>query len=254
MPRIVADLGNSRLKLGRLDDGGTVLATMSLGLEDAERWRQAAEVLGGCPLRETRWWIASVNPPVASRLEAFLQAEGILQASWYRSAAEVPIPKDVEGAEDGGADRALLALAAVSLTPQGRPILVVSCGTAITIEAVDEQGVWRGGSIGPGLGLAARALNLMTAQLPEITLKEIPEPRGKGTIAALEAGIFWSVAGGIRELINRQSRLLPSTPDILWTGGDAPLLAPAVSGDHARLEPNLVLRGLAILSREPAQA
>ena len=126
------------------------------------------------------WWaVSTVNPPVADRLEAFFEAQGIDRVTWIRSAAEVPVPKDVEGADSGGADRALAVFGATRLIPPGRPGLVVMCGTAITVERITPTGIWQGGAIAPGLGQTARALNLMTAQLPFIEL--CPHPAGLGT-------------------------------------------------------------------------
>src|SRR5262249_59428720 len=98
----------------------------------------------------------------------FCRSHDICRVTWIRSAAEVPVPKDVEGAETGGSDRALSVFAALRLMPAGRPGLVVMCGTAITVERVTPEGVWQGGAIAPGLGLTTRALHLMTAQLPLI--------------------------------------------------------------------------------------
>ena len=46
----------------------------------------------------------------------------------------MPIRHQLEHAETAGADRALAVLAAVARHPQGGPGLVVSCGTAITVE------------------------------------------------------------------------------------------------------------------------
>jgi type III pantothenate kinase len=51
--------------------------------------------------------------------------------------------------------------------------------------------------------------------------------------------------GAIRELLTRQSATLVPTPRLLWTGGDAPLLAPAIDWEDARIVPDLVLDGLA---------
>lgn len=247
MPAIVADLGNSRLKLGRVDNERRLGMTLSLPLDDPESWRQGLTALGVASARDAAWAISSVNPPLAERLAEFLDDQGVAGARWYQAASEVPMDMDVEGAELGGADRALGVLAARSLAAPGEPVLVVSCGTAVTIESVDARGVWRGGSIGPGLGVAARALHLMTAQIPVVAIDSRPPPRGRGTIASLEAGIFWGVVGGIRELIALQSALLGDPPAVFWTGGDAPLVAPAVAGIHARLTPNLVLQGLALI-------
>ncbi len=254
MAAIVADLGNSRLKLGRVDRERRLGQTLSLPLDDPGRLLAGLGVLGVPSPESATWTISSVNPPLAERLEVFLAGQGVAQATWYRAAADVPMDMDVEGAETGGADRALGVLAARSRVERGRALMVVSCGTAVCIESVDSSGVWRGGSIGPGLGVAARALHLMTAQIPVVAIDAPPPPRGRGTVASLEAGVFWGIVGGIRELLDRQGALLGSEPAVFWTGGDAHLIAPAVAGPHARLTPNLVLEGLALLIPPAATA
>jgi type III pantothenate kinase len=151
---------------------------------------------------------------------------------------------DVEGAETGGADRALAVLAALGQMPAGSPGLVVSCGTAITIERVTASGVWQGGVIAPGLFLGARALHLLTAQLPLIQPDASAPFWGRGTLDSLAAGIFWGTIGAVRELIARQTFPEGPPPWVVWTGGDASRLAPAISGDAAVIIPDLVLRGL----------
>jgi type III pantothenate kinase len=243
--RIVADLGNSRLKWGRLEESGRLAEAIALPLDDPGAW--AAAWAGWKRLDPTgsHWAVSTVNPPGADRLDAFFRAQGIDCVTWIRSAAEVPVPKDVEGAETGGSDRALSVFAALRLMPVGRPGLVVMCGTAITVERLTAAGVWQGGAIAPGLGLTTRALHLMTAQLPLIQLTHAPPAWGRGTVASLEAGVFWGLVGAVRELLARQTEDLGRDPWVIWTGGDAALLAPEVSGKAARIEPNLILLGLA---------
>jgi type III pantothenate kinase len=63
-------------------------------------------------------------------------------------------------------------------------------------------------------------------------------------LPSLEAGVFWGTVGAIRELLARQSFERDQKPWIVWTGGDAERLARAVSGDDARIIPDLVLDGL----------
>src|SRR5581483_9486102 len=153
--------------------------------------------------------------------------------------------KDVEGADSGGSDRALAVFGATRIVPPGRPGLVVMCGTAITVERITTEGVWQGGAIAPGLGQTARALNLMTAQLPFIELSRTPPAWGRGTVDSLKAGIFWGIVGAVRELLRRQEDDLGANPWVVWTGGDAALLAPQIFGDEARISPNLILDALA---------
>lgn len=250
MTRIVADLGNSRLKWGRVGRDGRLAEAVSLPTDDPDAWLSAWEawgLSGGSPLS---WSIASVNPPLADRLAGFLAARGVESARWYRSAADVRIAHELDHAETAGADRALAVCGALAIAPPGRAGVVVSCGTAITVERVGADGTWQGGAIAPGLGPMARALRLMTAQLPEVAPPEAPDPWGRSTRPALEAGVFWGVVGAIRELTTRQAAGL-SDPWLFWTGGDAPMFARQVAWEGAEVVPHLVLEGLIRQDSEP---
>jgi type III pantothenate kinase len=243
--RIVADLGNSRLKWARMEVDGRLAPSIALPLDDPTAWDTAWNEWHRNEHEGSRWAIASVNPPVAGRLAAFLRDRGVGQVSWFENASDVPIAMDVEGAGTGGADRALAVLAALRHMPGGQPGLVVSCGTAITIERITASGVWQGGVIAPGLFLNARALHMFTAQLPLVRPDQSAPPWGRGTIASLEAGVFWGTVGSLRELLARQTFDRGASPWIVWTGGDAERLASVVSGADAWILPDLVLLGLA---------
>jgi type III pantothenate kinase len=134
--------------------------------------------------------------------------------------------------------------------PGERPGLVVSCGTAITIERVAADGTWQGGAIATGLGLSARALHLLTAQLPLVSPPPAPAAWGRSTRPAIEAGVFWGAVGTVRELLARQSEGLDD-PWLVWTGGDADRLAPCIDWGDVRVVPDLVLEGLARLAFGP---
>ncbi|WP_337174285.1 type III pantothenate kinase [Paludisphaera sp.] len=244
MPRIVADLGNSRLKWAMLDESGAPGPTVSLPLDDPTAWAVIYDAWHRNLPGASSWAVSSVNPPLARRLEAFLAERKPAEVRWIRTAAEVPVPKEVEGAETGGSDRALAVLGASRLLGAGRPILVVMCGTAITVERVTAAGVWQGGAIAMGLGLCARALHHFTAQLPLISPTLESPAWGRSTEPSLEAGVFWGTVGAVRELIDRQRPDLGDDPSVVWTGGDAPPLAAAVEGATARVVPDLVLQGL----------
>jgi type III pantothenate kinase len=248
--QIVADLGNSRLKWGRVAATGVLDETVALPLDDSEAWAQTWSrwQLDALP---SVWSISTVNPPVAQRLGDFLSERRVDGVSWYGSARDVPVLHRLEQPETAGADRALAALAATDRLPSGRAGLVVSCGTAITVERITADGVWDGGVIAPGLGLSARALHLLTAQLPLIEPCTVPVAWGRSTRPALEAGLFWGVVGAVREILARQvdDRLID--PWTIWTGGDASLVAPAVGGPEVAIIPDLVLLGLIRASSPP---
>jgi type III pantothenate kinase len=243
--QIVADLGNSRLKWARLGADGRLEPSTALPLDDPLAWDTAWSEWHKNEHERSRWAIASVNPPVAKRLAAFLRDRGVDQITWFQNAVDVPIAMEVEGADSGGADRALAVLAAVGQMLGGRPGLVVSCGTAITIERITASGVWQGGVIAPGLFLNARALHMFTAQLPLVRPNSSAPIWGRGTIPSLEAGVFWGTVGAVRELLARQTFGQGEPPWVVWTGGDAAVLAAAVGGEDSWVVPDLVLWGLA---------
>ncbi len=72
-----------------------------------------------------------------------------------------------------------------------------------------------------------------------------PSSWGRSTRPALEAGLFWGVVGAIRELLTRQAVGLTPSPWLVWTGGDASILASTIEWDGAVVVPDLVLDGLA---------
>jgi type III pantothenate kinase len=243
MPRIVADLGNSRLKWGRVAPDGLLGATVALPTDDPDAWASAWEDWGLTGTGSS-WSVASVNPPLADRLGRFLESRGVGPIRWHRAASEVLVRHNLEHPSTAGADRALAVVGALNIHQGRGPGLVVSCGTAITVERISIDGVWQGGAIAPGLGPMAKALHLLTAQLPEVAPREGPDPVGRSTIPALEAGVFWGVVGAIRELLTRQSSGLATPPWLIWTGGDAPTFARWVEWPGAEVVPHLVLEGL----------
>ncbi|MGE3821970.1 MAG: type III pantothenate kinase [Isosphaeraceae bacterium] len=245
MIHVVADLGNTRLKWGRVGPGGWVEQVVALPADDPDAWSLAWDDWVRADQGPTSWAISSVNPPAAARLATFLGDRSVASVRWYRSAADVDVAQALAHPETTGADRALAVAAAVATRPRGRPGLVVLCGTAVTVERISAEGVWQGGAIGLGLGLSARALHTLTAQLPEVTPIEMPPAWGDATRPALEAGVYWGVVGAVRELLTRQSIGLGDSPWLVWSGGDAGALSRAISWPDAQVSPDLVLLGLA---------
>ena len=124
-----------------------------------------------------------------------------------------------------GADRVANAIAAAEFYPL--PVAVVDCGTAVTLEVVDEQYRFVGGAIAPGRKLLRKALASGTAQLPEIPLSDgIPENIGCNTIDAIRFGVDAGIVGIVREWLT-VLRKKYSNLTVIITGGDAGFLIPA---------------------------
>ena len=134
--------------------------------------------------------------------------------------------------ETVGADRLAQASAAWSRT-QG-PCVVVSMGTAITIDVVNGSGEFIGGLIAPGLRLMARALHEHTALLPEVEPARRKSPIGRHTREAIQAGISFAAEGLLRAALQR------ARGRVIGTGGDAPMFRDFFD----LLVPDLALEGV----------
>ncbi len=247
--RGLADIGNSRIKLGLLRADGTIAHELALDLDERDRWHAA--------LRDTayaqpglEWAIGTVNSAGSKLFEDMVQRLGAGFIRWYRSAADVRVSHRLTAPLKTGADRALAVCAALEALPRGTAGIVILCGTAVTVESIDANGVWLGGAIAAGLRVLRRALAEGTAQLPLVGPSEFSPPcLGRDTEAAIAAGLHWGLVGAVRELIARQKAALgDSKTSILWSGGDAHWLAREIGGAAARVDDALVLRGLALQS------
>jgi type III pantothenate kinase len=145
-----------------------------------------------------------------------------------------------------GVDR-LLAMGGARAHIAHGALLVVSIGTATTIDYLDDSDQFQGGVILPGLRLMARALNSGTAQLP---LVEMDQPEalqlGLDTVAGMRAGIVHAQCGAIERLLRLAMQRSGACQCVL-SGGGARLLA-AELPFPIRLIDNLVLDGLAALA------
>ena len=142
-----------------------------------------------------------------------------------------------------GADRVAAALGARTLFP-GRNLVVVDCGTATTVTALDSAGRIHGGAIMPGVALWSEMLARRTAQLPLVTGQRSPRAVGRSPSEAIASGIHHGHVGAISHLIDRIAReAFGVRPyQILGTGGNAPRFRREKL--FTRLEPDLILHGL----------
>ena len=147
-----------------------------------------------------------------------------------------------------GADRIADAIGAVKLYPE-RNIIVADFGTATTICAISHKKEFLGGNILPGLNLSMRALEEKTAQLPSVEIVPVKTAIGRSTIESIQAGLYWSNVGMVRELVKRISDEEFSTgnPVVIGTGGFAQLFNRQKLFDE--VVPDLILKGLRELIR-----
>lgn len=216
-PDVVVDIGNSRMKWGRVPlDGYRHVA--SLPHDDPRAWdEQLAEWRTEYPVR---WAAASVNPPALSSFLIWAGGRGERVCVIDRPEL-VPIMADVDEPGRVGIDRLLNAVAARVRVPAGGPIVVIDVGSAVTVDLVDERGVFRGGAILPGPRLLAQSLHAYTAKLPDLPIHEVPniDLPGRNTRDAITAGIMAALMGGCQMLVDEYAALCSSPPSVLMAGG-----------------------------------
>lgn len=145
-----------------------------------------------------------------------------------------------------GCDRFAAAIGARTLEP-GRALVVATCGTATTVDAVSAEGRFIGGMILPGLGLMASSLARDTAQLPQVVPGDAPPPLfADNTADAIISGCLSAQAGAIERAVAAHGAQL-----CILSGGAAPYVAPTLGVPYRMLD-NIVLTGLhaAALSEE----
>jgi type III pantothenate kinase len=240
-PDVVADVGNTRIKWGRCS-ADAVVEAVSLPPDDVGAWERQAETWR-LP-RPTAWAVAGVHPARRDRFVDWLRQRGnvVMVLEDWRS---LPLAVRVSAPESVGIDRLLDAVAVNALRQRGRPAVVIDAGSAVTVDWIDETGAFAGGAILPGMSPMGKALHDNTALLPLVdTPKHVPPAvPGTTTATAIEAGVFWAVAGGVWALVAAYSRRFDASPEVFLTGGDAALLAAAKLGP-AHLVPLLTLSGL----------
>ena len=146
-----------------------------------------------------------------------------------------------------GLDRLAAVIGANHLYP-GKSSLIISGGTAITYDWVDEGGNYFGGSISPGLNMRYKALNYYTSGLPLISADEIfADKYGKDTTSAIRSGVQNGIKYELTGFINSYKKG-ENNPNIILSGGDSiffdTLLKNSIFAPCIKIEPYLVLKGI----------
>lgn len=129
--------------------------------------------------------------------------------------------------------------------------LVVSLGTAMTVDALSADGVFLGGLIVPGRAMMQQSLQLGTAHVAAIegTWQVFPQT----TANAVHSGIVAAMCGAIHMQHARLAKQSNTMPQCLVTGGDAATLLPHLDFPVEHV-PFLVLEGIDRVVKEDLEA
>lgn len=140
-----------------------------------------------------------------------------------------------------GADR--IADAAGAMHDYSLPIIIIDLGTATTLSVIDHNGVFRGGSIGPGIYTSFRAITNKAAQLKNYQLLVPERIIGTNTQDCISSGIVNGHAAMIDGMVQRIEEEAGQKYNLILTGGMASTVAPFCK-QALTVDETLILRGL----------
>ncbi|MGH2752647.1 MAG: type III pantothenate kinase [Actinomycetota bacterium] len=189
--------------------------------------------------------ICSVVPPLTQELRQMTERYFGFSAVVVEPGTRTGIAIKIDNPREVGADRIANAVAANHMFPD-EPSIVVDFGTAITVDAVSAKGEYLGGAITPGIETAAGALYQATAQIRRVELIAPSHAIGKSTIQAVQSGIVYGNASLVDGLVERLSKEVGGTANVIATGGQAHIVV-----KHCklvdRIAPDLTLVGLRLI-------
>jgi type III pantothenate kinase len=239
---LCVDIGNTNLKWARYENG--LLGSVHSLRHDSGEAQGLEAAWGGLP-RPERIRVANVAGVAAQRM-LIATTQRLWQlpprfAQPRQRAYGVSIA--YEEPRRLGVDRwlALVAIQNAGMTPA----LVLDCGTAVTLDAIDGSGNHLGGLIVPGLRMMWGSLFAGT-RIPVMPFKEHRAMLGRDTDECIAGGALQAIVGMAERVRHRLNSGHDMQPQIVLTGSDARRIGDQLEFAH-RYEPDLVLQGLTLL-------
>lgn len=231
---LVIDQGNTRCKTAVFNEHDALLyehVSTDLTINQLETLMASYQLNAG---------IFSTVLPVNEAVMSWLKTN-LPRFVPFNTGTPLPLKIDYRTPETLGLDRLAAAVGAWTMV-QGRTLLIIDMGTAITYDLVSREGVYLGGNIAPGTQLRLMSLHTQTGKLPLV--KPIPafEAFGKDTNSAIRAGVMQGISFEIQGYINRYTTEYPDLFTFL-TGGDLIYFAENLKSGIF-VSKNLVLNGL----------
>jgi type III pantothenate kinase len=246
-PTLILHVGNSRMKWGLFGPRGWLahgaLPNSEIGTLSLRDWQNL-------PRPSRAVGVNAAGEAARVRVESQL-ARWRLAVEWLVAPeAGGGVINSYRPATQLGADRwALLVAARRRATGSEHfppPCVVVNAGTVVTVDALDADGVFRGGLILPGPRLMLQAMAERTAALkvPPGHVRDFPA----NAADSLATGAVQAVCGAIEQM-RAQLRQVDVVVKCYLTGGAAHEIAPHLTGPLEVVD-NLVLEGVLVLAAE----
>lgn len=240
---LLIDAGNTRIKWALANGADWLRSGVLPTAEATDLPQHLAGHIGNldADLQPHCWVSNVVGNKVAEHIQAACAARQYPVHFITAQASQCGVLNNYAQPSQLGSDRWAALIAAWHLT--GKSCLIVSSGTATTIDALSSAGTFSGGLIMPGIELMQRSLHTATSQLKPEQGKYAPFPRN--TADAILSGAIQATCGAIE----RQHALLDDTGAlVLLSGGAASLLLPHLNLP-VQIMDNPVLQGLLLIAQ-----
>jgi len=248
---IAIDIGNTNINIGLFLDGKEQSIKPVTGGSRTKLTNCLKDAWDKIPIAESSKEkkrdgvivISSVKPDWTRLVEEIVKEN--LGEKVYIVGKNIPLPMTcwVDEPEKVGTDRIVSAAAAYDVVEDA--VVIADFGTAVTIDMVDQNGIFQGGVICPGFEISAQALKDNTAQLPNVKVTRPKAPYGKNTTDAINCGLYYSIIGALEEVIRRYAEQVGRWPQTIITGSGAK----TIMGDCPFVDnyvPNLVVKGIVL--------
>jgi type III pantothenate kinase len=253
---LAIDTGNTNVKFALVNDDGSPRSRWRIAT-DARRtadeyavWLLRLIELEGLSAADvTDVAVSTVVPRALYNIQSLsLKYFGVDALVAGRAPMDYGIALDVDEPQSVGSDRACNAIGAHAA--HAGDLIIISFGTATTVDHVDFNGAYKGGIIAPGLNLSLDALVAATAKLPRIAIEAPASDSviGRTTQSQMLIGIYWGYVAMIEGLVSRMKAEIGRPVQVIATGGLAALFQ-----QHSHLfdsvDADLTLKGLSLLWR-----
>jgi type III pantothenate kinase len=238
--KLLIDLGNTRLKSALWD--GTRLDSRPPLIHGGGNAHSPAALWKNIPNIDAVWIASVAQPTLDAALADAVRTHFGMDPNFVHSRAQAcGVRNAYAQPERLGVDRFLGLIAAYAHARA--PAVIAGCGTALTLDALDADGIHLGGLIAPSPGLMQAALRGNTARLGEADAARIVE-LADNTADAVESGSWLAATALVERFNTRAAQRLGTAPALILTGGGAVRLTGLLGLPH-RVDTDLVLRGLA---------
>ena len=231
---LIIDIGNTKQKMAVMDHDTIVFHTSCSKI----KLSKLSELFSTYPIKKgiisnvrTKEDVLDITNFISSKIPFYN----------FNEILNFPIKNNYQTPETLGNDRLAVAVGSRVLF-NNENTLIIQIGTCITYDFVDENSIYFGGSISPGVQMRLKALQYFTKKLPLISFREFNNLIGSSTEESILSGVIQGVSSEIDGIVEKYASKF-SNLRIIMTGGGIKNFDKLLKNKIFAI-PNLVIIGL----------